>query len=490
MRCGVVALWPQPMVWKVGVFLFPSSCSGQICSRPFILGRSHLPADLMRCDPSRIFRSQPQGADQQKQQTPLASSHHGGPASSSISSISMALRRARGFTRYAFSVTYHGAVHLGIAYQGEGRGENCILPDGTDLRGVRSVEGRIRQALSSLVGPSNYENFQVSSRTDRGVHALKNTCHVDIRPRKGWWSASSSDTSTNSGNNSDRTSNDDAGAGWDVKGLKQGINYYLRQQSNIVRTDDAQSTTKLSRKRSRSALHQQSNAHNSSLPWVMYQSSVENYVRILNVLPAPLTAPNKFYTGGADCTEPAEIDWNIRFTAKSRTYCYRVLHMVGDERDAYVPFEFDRSWRIVGDDEPLDIDAMNSAGEALVGRHDFTSFRGRDCQRLSPVVTLNEILISSTPYSQLLHLNCNIGDSDELNASSSVRLYTIQITGESFVYRQVRNIVGCLVKVGQGKVTAAEVKEILQERKRRLAPAMAPAHGLFLVDVKHHGLDL
>ena len=409
----------------------------------------------------------------------------------------MALRRAHGFTRYAFSVAYHGEVHLGIAYQGEGRGENCVLSDGKDLRGVRSVEGRIREALNHLVGSSNYENLQVSSRTDRGVHALKNTCHVDIRPRSGWWTAVSASGAPMNKENmrvGDAVSDSpviDEEEGWDVKGLKQGINYHLRQQAKSINIshDDAQNANKFSRKQ------RQSNAIGClSLPWDMYRSSVENSVRILNVVTAPLTAPNKFYTGEPDCTEPAEVDWNIRFTAKHRTYCYRILHLVGDERDAYVPFEYDRSWRIVGDTKPLDTDAMNVAAEALVGTHDFTSFRGRDCQRLSPVVTLNEIDISSSPHPLLGNLSGNVSgnvdDVHEVGTPSLVKLYTIRIMGESFVYRQVRNIVGCLVSVGQGKISASQVKQILEKRNRRFAPAMAPAHGLFLVDVKHNGLDL
>jgi tRNA U38,U39,U40 pseudouridine synthase TruA len=100
------------------------------------------------------------------------------------------VRRQDGFVRYAFAVTYHGGYSLGFSYQAH---ENALLSDGTDLRGLYSIEGRIRRALSALVGDTavqplspnndvitdnqmkeyNFENFQVSSRTDRGVHALK-----------------------------------------------------------------------------------------------------------------------------------------------------------------------------------------------------------------------------------------------------------------------------------------------------------------------------
>ena len=69
--------------------------------------------------------------------------------------------------RYAVSLQYHGSSFLGFSYQG--LQENCILPDGTDLRGYRSVEGSIREALAEFLGgEGRFENLQVSSRTDRG----------------------------------------------------------------------------------------------------------------------------------------------------------------------------------------------------------------------------------------------------------------------------------------------------------------------------------
>ena len=103
------------------------------------------------------------------------------------------VRHSDGFVRYALSVSYHGGSSLGFSYQGSH--ENALLTDGTDLRGLYSIEGRIRRALSALVGNTsqhmpdaynnlieedNFENIQVSSRTDRGVHALKSKLHSNI----------------------------------------------------------------------------------------------------------------------------------------------------------------------------------------------------------------------------------------------------------------------------------------------------------------------
>jgi tRNA pseudouridine38-40 synthase len=75
-------------------------------------------------------------------------------------------------------------------------------------------------------------------------------------------------------------------------------------------------------------------------------------------------------------------------------------------------------------------------------------------------------------------------------ASSSCQLVTILFSGNSFLYRQVRNMVSCLVKVGRGRLKPAEVQSILAARNRSRVPGMAPAHGLYLVDVQHGDFNI
>ena len=115
---------------------------------------------------------------------------------------------------------------------------------------------------------------------------------------------------------------------------------------------------------------------------------------------------------------------------------------------------------------PLNVIDMQEAAHNLVGQHDFTSFRAAGCKRFSPVVAIQDI-----------HMG--------IPTDNSTQLVTIAITGNSFLYRQVRNMVGCLVTVGKGEVAPQEVKDILERKSRRFAPVMAPAHELFLVDVQH-----
>jgi tRNA pseudouridine(38-40) synthase len=76
-----------------------------------------------------------------------------------------------------------------------------------------------------------------------------------------------------------------------------------------------------------------------------------------------------------------------------------------------------------------------------------------------------------------------------LHTHKSLHLVTIIITGKSFLYHQVRNMVACLVDVGRGKLKPDGVKEILEKKDRSCASGMAPAQGLFLVDVEHGGFQ-
>ncbi len=106
----------------------------------------------------------------------------------------------------------------------------------------------------------------------------------------------------------------------------------------------------------------------------------------------------------------------------------------------------------------LDLQAMRSAAQLFLGRHDFKSFAGtRSYEMESTVRTLTR---------------CEI----KKNGS----LLTFFIEGDGFLYKMCRGIVGTLVQVGQGKIAAAGIKKILGSRDRRAAGMTAPAHGLVL----------
>jgi tRNA pseudouridine38-40 synthase len=385
-----------------------------------------------------------------------------------------AVRRADGFGRYAVSLQYHGASFLGFSFQKNQ--EDCVLPDGTDLRGYRSVEGRLRHALEDLFGKEHeqWENIQVSSRTDRGVHAWKNTFHLDVNE----------ETFVEQGLLHHQGI---------IKRLYRGLNFHLsRQQSNWER--DSAIPSQLHRKRKRKQ-QQPSFTYLGKDSFTRY--SVNNEVRILSAAKAPEYMEND-YALQQDPSQPAQIDWNARFSATQRTYVYRILcyndyHDKDEENGFGIPFEWDRAWRIRGRSfdratvNGLDIEAMKIAADHMDGAHDFSTFRGARCQRQSPVVTMKSIQIHSVPYLECHPFGKDIGHSIQKfdNHGFGPQLVTICIIGDSFLYRQVRNMVGCLVEVGRGKLDPSKIPGLLQARQRSQAPSMAPAHGLFLADVQH-----
>jgi len=140
----------------------------------------------------------------------------------------------------------------------------------------------------------------------------------------------------------------------------------------------------------------------------------------------------------------------------------------------------------------LNISNMRKAATFLVGRNDYSSFRGSRCSRSSPIVTIENIDIQSVPilpvtlgvYSSSNNNTNNSNNSQYVNA----HIVSIIIRGDAFLYRQVRNMVGCLVDVGKEKISPEDVQHILQARDRSKAGVMAPAHGLYLANVEHHHL--
>lgn len=416
----------------------------------------------------------------------------------------MALVRERErFLRYVFSVQYNGTPFLGFSYQGP-QGENCITKTGVDLRGLFSIEGKIRRALDSLVNgrnktnmscrddtiiccdddddkllESNFENFQVSSRTDRGVHAWKNTFHVDIR------------------------SNHPSKQSWETHKLLKGLNYYLKRDYQYLQEYSASESTKFK-------LHGINNNKKMNKSSIQHPPILTgNEIRILSCKAAPLELiENKHYDPDLildhsndekfDNTmcQPSHISWNARFTALRRTYVYRILsHSILEPNNTDidlmeefgVPFEDNWSWRVLHHDLELNIPEMTRAVEVLKGTHDFSSFRGKNCSRSSPIVTIENLSIDVHP----LHPNMIGFYKHSQNSAidiTNAKIITIMIQGDAFLYRQVRNIVGCLIEVGKNQLSSEDVRGILLARDRSKAGVMAPAHGLFLANVEHHNL--
>ena len=152
--------------------------------------------------------------------------------------------------------------------------------------------------------------------------------------------------------------------------------------------------------------------------------------------------------------EVVDEDFHARFSAKSRSYIYRILN-----RRAPAVLEKNRVWWVP---VPLDVEKMKEGAKYLIGHHDFTSFRAAECQALSPMKTLDKIEITQ--------------DGEE------IKFY---VEAKSFLYHQVRNIVGTLKMVGDGHLKPEDVKTILEAKDRKKAGPTAPACGLYFYQVKY-----
>lgn len=152
--------------------------------------------------------------------------------------------------------------------------------------------------------------------------------------------------------------------------------------------------------------------------------------------------------------DEAPADFHARFSATGRRYLYRIVN-----RRAPLVLDHDRAWALT---RPVDAGAMHRAAQVLVGQHDFSSFRDAQCQAKSPVKTL-----------------------DRLDVSRAGEEISIRAEARSFLHHQVRNMVGTLKLVGEGKWTEADVAAALAARDRSAAGQTAPAAGLYLTGVSY-----
>ena len=152
--------------------------------------------------------------------------------------------------------------------------------------------------------------------------------------------------------------------------------------------------------------------------------------------------------------EKVQPDFHARFHALERSYQYRIINR-------RTPLTFDKglAWQVL---KPLDVLDMQAAAIHLLGKHDFTSFRAMGCQAKHPIRAIDQISVTQRD--------------DEI---------MVDVTARSFLYHQVRNIVGTLVKIGVGDWSPDYMKEILEAKDRTVAGATAPADGLYFMRVAY-----
>lgn len=154
-----------------------------------------------------------------------------------------------------------------------------------------------------------------------------------------------------------------------------------------------------------------------------------------------------------DCVLVPE-EFDARFSAIHRHYLYRIV-----SRPAPLAVERGRAWHLA---HTLDADAMHAAAQVLVGNHDFTTFRARECQARSPVKTL-----------------------DRLDVRRAGETIEVQASARSFLHNQVRSMVGALKLAGEARWSRDDMAAALAARDRTVCAPVAPAHGLYLLRVDY-----
>ncbi|KAG9456980.1 hypothetical protein H6P81_001488 [Aristolochia fimbriata] len=318
--------------------------------------------------------------------------------------------------RYLVAVEYIGTKFSGMQKQ----------------PGGRTIVGVLEDAFHKFVGQP--VSVICSSRTDAGVHALCNVCHVDV----------------------ERISKRKPGEvlpPHDAGVVRRALNHFLQKNEGDIAVTDVQSVPS---------------------------------------------------------------DFHARYNAQERTYFYRIL--CGPQHMSV--FEKERAWHVP---EDLNVIAMKRACNILVGQHDFSSFRAAGCQANSPIRTLDELHIcevfsstyfpswterqqmnmfsqesqvSSTngvikPCSETschnhgVHDDASVGECQEFGQRRRNRCYVVTARARSFLYHQIRLLVGVLKCAGTGELTLDDVEGILNAKTVTAAKPMAPACGLYLGHVKY-----
>ncbi len=181
-------------------------------------------------------------------------------------------------------------------------------------------------------------------------------------------------------------------------------------------------------------------------------------------LDAPAPRPEKAWVMGGNTALPESIavrwarqvdaEFHARFSARSRHYRYVIFNAAA--RPAIL------GRRVTWIKRSLDAEIMHQAAQALLGEHDFSSYRALACQAKHPVRRLQKISVKR--HGVLIYLD---------------------IQANAFLHHMVRNIAGVLIAIGKGERPVSWAATVLAHKDRTQGGVTAPPYGLFLTAVEY-----
>jgi tRNA pseudouridine38-40 synthase len=157
--------------------------------------------------------------------------------------------------------------------------------------------------------------------------------------------------------------------------------------------------------------------------------------------------------------QPVPDEFHSRASATSRRYAYVLL-----ESPVRPSVEARRVGWVF---QPLKIDAMQAALPHLLGEHDFTSFRAAACQALSPVKNLMRVEIA------------------QRGLAADSRYWRFEFEASAFLHHMIRNIMGCLILIGQGKKPPEWMAEVIAAKSRDAAAPTFMPDGLYFLGPRY-----
>jgi tRNA pseudouridine38-40 synthase len=172
------------------------------------------------------------------------------------------------------------------------------------------------------------------------------------------------------------------------------------------------------------------------------------------------------------------LDFHATFSTKKKRYRY----VINNSR-THNAFLRNYVWHYYG---TLDVDAMQTAANELVGEHDFRSFESQWPNKATSVRNVMELTVARHDFCPLTAETTSPSSSGASESNSTAGDFIwIEIVANGFLYNMVRAIVGTLVSVGRGRWDSEDVRRILHAQDRSVAGDTAPARGLYLVHVDY-----